>query len=101
MTLGKQGCSPAPPVAYSAILPVGYIYLRECLAIDNLAGGGGICGDRRHHAAKNSNEFRTAAGAMWPRLVHGARLRIQAGKHGRPCRRAATAVAGVHLPAAS
>ena len=67
MTLGKQGCSPAPPVAYSAILPVGYIYLRECLAIDNLAGGGGICGDRRHHAAMDSNEFRTAAGAMWPR----------------------------------
>ena len=63
--------------------------------------GGGVCGDRRHHTAKDSNEFRTAAAVMWPRLVHGARWRIQAGKHGRPCRRAATEVAGVHLPPVS
>ena len=66
-----------------------------------VAGGGGICGDRRHHAAKDSNEFRTAAGVRWPRWVHGGRRRIQAGKHGRPRRRAATEVTGVHLPAAS
>ena len=62
MTLGKQGCAPTPPVAFSAILLIEYIYLRGCLAIDTLAGGGGICGDRRHHAAMDSNEFRTAAG---------------------------------------
>ena len=84
MNLGKQGCSPAPPVAYSAILPSGYIYLRGCLAIDTLAGGGGIGGDRRHPAAADSNEFRTYAGVGWPSWVHGARRRIQAGEQGRP-----------------